>query len=98
MKSYKQIVELLEDIEEKHLILQSFHAGPLDQVDIAKLGQTDYPLLYCEVMGTTTSLTYLLRVHLLRRDLITNLRGGVVLFLLRCLTQITFVSHLIANV
>ena len=53
MKSYKQIVELLEDIEEKHLILQSFHAGPLDQVDIAKLGQTSYPLLYCEIMGAT---------------------------------------------
>ena len=53
MKSYKQIVELLEDIEEKHLILQSFHAGPLDQVDIAKLGQPDYPLLYCEIMGVT---------------------------------------------
>ena len=40
MKSYKQIVELLEDIEEKHLILQSFHAGPLDQVDIAKTRAT----------------------------------------------------------
>jgi hypothetical protein len=53
MKSYKQIVELLEDIQQKHLILQSFHAGPLDQVDIAKLGQTSYPLLYCEIMGAT---------------------------------------------
>jgi len=53
MKSYKQIVELLEDIQEKHLILKSFHAGPLDQVDIAKLGQTAYPLLYCEIMGAT---------------------------------------------
>jgi hypothetical protein len=61
MKSYKQIVELLEDIEEKHLILQSFHAGPLDQVDIAKLGQPNYPLLYCEIMGVTIdngTLTY----------------------------------------
>lgn len=53
MKSYKQIVDLLETITTEHLILQSFHAGPLDEVDIKKLGQPDYPFLYCEVMGAT---------------------------------------------
>ena len=32
-------------------MLQHFAAGPLDQVDIEKLGQTDYPFLYCEILG-----------------------------------------------
>ena len=51
MKSYKQITNLLQTITDNHLILQSFNAGPLDQVDIEKLGQTDYPFLYCEILG-----------------------------------------------
>jgi hypothetical protein len=55
MKSYVQIVNLLETIANDHDILQHFAAGPLDQVDIEKLAQTQYPFLYCEIMGATIS-------------------------------------------
>ena len=51
MKSYIQITNLLQTITNNHLMLQHFAAGPLDQVDIEKLGQTDYPFLYCEILG-----------------------------------------------
>ena len=53
MKSYIQITNLLQTIADNHLMIQHFHAGPLDQVDIEKLGQTQYPFLYCEVLGAS---------------------------------------------
>lgn len=55
MKSYVQIVNLLETIATDSDMLQHFAAGPLDQVDIEKLGQINYPFLYCEVLGATVN-------------------------------------------
>jgi hypothetical protein len=55
MKSYVQIVNLLETIATDSDMLHHFAAGPLDQVDIEKLGQTNYPFLYCEILGVTVN-------------------------------------------
>ena len=71
MKSYIQIVNLLETIATDHEMLQHFAAGPLDKVDIEKLSQTQYPFLYAEVMGVTIDngvLTY--DIELLVADMI----------------------------
>ena len=46
MKSYVQIVDTLQAIADKHLMLQHFHAGPLDEVDIGKLDQTHNTRFY----------------------------------------------------
>ena len=51
MKSYKQIVNLVDTITTAHPMLNHFAAGPLEEVDIKKLAQTNYPFLYCEIMG-----------------------------------------------
>ena len=53
MKSYIQIVDTLQTIANEHLILQHFHAGPLDEVDIGKLDQRQYPFLYCEILSVS---------------------------------------------
>ena len=53
MKSYIQIVDTLQTIANEHLILQHFHAGPLDEVDIGKLDQRQYPFLYCEILSAS---------------------------------------------
>jgi len=75
MKSYIQIVNTLQAIADKHLILQHFHAGPLDEVDIGKLDQLQYPFLYCEILGVSIDngiLTYdleLLVADMIKPDL-----------------------------
>lgn len=53
MKSYIQIVDTLQTIANEHLMLQHFHAGPIDEVDIGKLDQKQYPFLYCEILGAS---------------------------------------------
>ena len=71
MKSYAQITDLLQTITNNHLILNHFAAGPLEEVDIAKLAQTQYPFLYCEVLGADIDngvLTY--SIELLVADMI----------------------------
>lgn len=51
MKSYIQIVNLLDTIATAHPMINFFAAGPLEEVDIKKLAQTNYPFLYCEIIG-----------------------------------------------
>jgi len=51
MKSYIQIVDTLQTITDEHLMLQHFHAGPLEEVDIEQLGQRNYPFLHCDITG-----------------------------------------------
>ena len=42
MISFRNVVGYLETIAEKHFEINSFHSGQLDEVDINKLGATDY--------------------------------------------------------
>ena len=53
MITFRNVVGYLETIAEKHLEINSFHSGMMDEVDINKLGATDYIILYAEP-GTAT--------------------------------------------
>jgi len=48
MISFRNVVGYLETIAEKHFEINSFHSGQLDEVDLNKLGATDYVILYAE--------------------------------------------------
>jgi len=48
MISFRNVVGYLETIAEKHFEINSFHSGQLDELDINKLGATDYIILYAE--------------------------------------------------
>ena len=53
MITFRNVVGYLETIAEKHFEINSFHSGFMDEVDINKLGATDYVILYAEP-GTAT--------------------------------------------
>lgn len=53
MITFRNIVGLFETISTKHLEINSFHSGFMDEVDINKLGAIDYVILYAEP-GTAT--------------------------------------------
>tara|TARA_R100000329_G_scaffold35345_2_gene33224 strand:+ start:7844 stop:8356 length:513 start_codon:yes stop_codon:yes gene_type:complete len=48
MVTLKNIIDDLSNIATNHYLISSFHSGFLDEVDINKLNQSDYPILYCE--------------------------------------------------
>ena len=48
MITFRNVVGYLETIADKHYEIKSFHSGELDEVDINKLGATDYIILYAE--------------------------------------------------
>lgn len=48
MISFRNVLGYLETIAEKHHMINSFHSGFLDEVDINKLGARDYVILYAE--------------------------------------------------
>ena len=48
MITFRNVVGYLETIAEKHYEINSFHSGQLDEVDINKLGVSDYIILYAE--------------------------------------------------
>ena len=48
MITFRNVVGYLETIATKHYMLNSFHSGMLDEVDINKLGASDYAILYAE--------------------------------------------------
>jgi hypothetical protein len=48
MVTFRNVVGFLETIAEKHYEIKSFHSGFMDEVDINKLGATDYIILYAE--------------------------------------------------
>ena len=48
MISFRNVVGYLETIADKHYEINSFHSGMMDEVDINKLGATDYVILYAE--------------------------------------------------
>jgi hypothetical protein len=53
MITFRNAVGFLETIADKHIMIKSFHSGFMDEVDINKLGATDYVILYAEP-GTAT--------------------------------------------
>jgi hypothetical protein len=53
MITFKNIVDDFNDIATNHHLINSFHSGFLDEVDINKLDKADFPILYIEP-GTTT--------------------------------------------
>ena len=48
MISFRNVVGFLETIADKHYEIKSFHSGFMDEVDLNKLGATDYIILYAE--------------------------------------------------
>ena len=73
MITFRNAVGFLETIADKHYMINSFHSGFMDEVDINKLGATDYVILYAEP-GTATVdkgvMTYTFTIYVL--DMINN--------------------------
>ena len=68
MITFRNVVGFFEKIAEKHLQINSFHSGFMDEVDINKLGATDYVILYAEPGNATINtgvLTYTFTIYIL---------------------------------
>jgi hypothetical protein len=78
MITFRNIVHTLDIIANKHLEINSFHSGFMDEVDINKLGATDYVILYAEPGNATIdngSLTYNFTIYVL--DMINDEVGSL---------------------
>ena len=76
MISFRNVVEYLETVATKHYMINSFHSGFMDEVDINKLGATDYVILYAEPGGATIDtgvMTYNFTLYVL--DMINEVVG-----------------------
>lgn len=75
MITYKNIIDDFNTIATNHFVINSFHSGMLDEVDINKLDETDFPILYVEPGNTNIDkgvLTYTFTVftmNLVKEDL-----------------------------
>ena len=75
MITYKNIIDDFNTIATNHFLINSFHSGLLDEVDINKLDQSDFPILYVEPGNTNIDkgvLTYTFTVftmNLVKEDL-----------------------------
>lgn len=68
MKTFDNAVAYFSTIAEKHHEITFFHCGELDEVDIRKLGATDYVILYIEpsnVVIDSGYMTYSFNVYVL---------------------------------
>ena len=68
MITFRNVVGYLDTIATQHYELKSFHSGFLDEVDIAKLGAENYPILYSEpgsAIIDTGVLTYSFTIYVL---------------------------------
>ena len=77
MISFRNVVGYLETIADKHYEIESFHSGMMDEVDINKLGATDYVILYAEpgnVVINQGVLTYNFTIFVM--DMINDEVGG----------------------
>ena len=77
MITFRNVVGYLETIAEKHFEINSFHSGELDEVDLNKLGATDYIILYAEpgtVVVDKGVLTYSFSIYVM--DLINDQELG----------------------
>tara|TARA_R100000655_G_scaffold34536_2_gene67199 strand:- start:8220 stop:8711 length:492 start_codon:yes stop_codon:yes gene_type:complete len=73
MITFRNIVEYLETVATKHYMINSFHSGMMDEVDINKLGASDYVILYAEpgnAIINTGVMTYSFNLYIL--DMINN--------------------------
>ena len=70
MITYKNIIDDFSTIATNHYLINSFHSGLLDEVDIDKMDANDFPILYVEP-GTTTAdtgmLTYNFNVFVMNK-------------------------------
>jgi len=76
MITFRNAVGFLETIADKHYMINSFHSGFLDEVDINKLGATDYVILYAEPGSATVDkgvMTYNFTIYVL--DMINDAVG-----------------------
>ena len=76
MISFRNVVGYLETIAEKHYQIKSFHSGQLDEVDLNKLGVTDYIILYAEpgtVVVNKGVLTYNFAIYVM--DMVSDQIG-----------------------
>ena len=76
MISFRNVVEYLETVATKHYMINSFHSGFMDEVDINKLGATDYVILYAEPGSATIDtgvMTYNFTLYVL--DMINEVVG-----------------------
>jgi len=75
MITFKNIIDYFSNTATNHFLINSFHSGMLDEVDIDKLDQADFPILYVEPGNTninTGELTYTFTVFtmdLIKEDL-----------------------------
>jgi len=76
MITFRNVVGYLETIAEKHFQINSFHSGQLDEVDLNKLGATDYIILYAEpgtVVVDKGVLTYNFSIYVM--DMVSDQLG-----------------------
>jgi hypothetical protein len=75
MITYKNIVDDFNTIATNHYLINSFHSGMLDEVDIDKMDLTNFPILYIEPGATTIEqgmLTYtftVFTISMIKEDL-----------------------------
>ena len=75
MITYKNISDIFQDIATNHYLINSYHNGFLDEVDIEKMDLSNFPILYVEPSTAsidTGVLTYSCNVYvlsLLKEDL-----------------------------
>ena len=68
MITFRNVVGFLETIADKHFEINSFHSGGMSEVDINKLGATDYVILYAEPGEATINtgvMTYSFSVYVM---------------------------------
>tara|TARA_R100000805_G_C3588257_1_gene90652 strand:+ start:352 stop:843 length:492 start_codon:yes stop_codon:yes gene_type:complete len=68
MITFRNALGFLETIADKHYMINSFHSGFMDEVDINKLGATDYVILYAEPGSATVDkgvMTYTFTIYVL---------------------------------
>jgi hypothetical protein len=73
MITFRKALEFLETIATKHYNINSFHSGMMDEVDINKLGASDYVILYAEPSNATLNngvMTYSFTIYVM--DMINN--------------------------
>jgi|TARA_R110000824_G_scaffold3903_1_gene18652 hypothetical protein len=76
MITFRNVVGLFETIATNHYEINSFHSGFMDEVDINKLGATDYVILYAEPGSATINtgtLVYTFTIYVL--DMINDELG-----------------------
>ena len=70
MVTYKEITDILKTIATNHFLINSFHNGLLDEVDIEKMDSSNFPILYAEPTNAnidTGVLTYTFNIYIINQ-------------------------------